>query len=277
MARTQEQIQRGIILDVQATLELAPIASNTSRRADWRHWTFIVAGAMLLLEQIIDVFKAENDAKIAKAIPGTPSWLTQKIYEFQYSATNPQVVQLVDLAPKYPVIDESLRIITRASVVTTLANTTIIKAAKSEPPAALSNTELASLQSYVGIIGVAGINYICKSDNPDQVYLDVEVYYDGQYSTVIAGTVQNAIDNYLANLPFNGQLKTSDLEFAIRGVLGVNDVLLKNVKVRADSTTFADGTFLVQNNTVISRLFPTIAGYVVPENTVANNIVFIAV
>lgn len=277
MARDQEQIQQGIILDVQAQPELAEISSNTSRRADWRLWTFVISGAILLLEQLIDVFKAETDDKILKAIPGTPSWLTRKIFEFQYSATNPQVVQLVDLAPKYPVIDESLRIITRASVVTTLANTTVIKAAKSEPPAALSNTELSSLQSYVGIIGTAGINYVCKSDNPDQVYLDIEVYYDGQYSTVIAGTVQNAIDNYLANLPFNGQLKTSDLDFAVRGVVGVNDVLLKNVKVRADATAFADGTFLVQNNTVISRLFPTIAGYVVPENTVSNNIVYIAV
>lgn len=276
MARDLDTIQQGIIADVQAQPELATALTSTSRRAIWRLITFVQASAILLLEQIIDVFKAENEIKISQAIPGTRTWLTKKVFEFQYSATNPQIIQLVNLAPVYPVIDESLRLITRCSVVSTISNVVIIKVAKNEPPEKLTTTELNSLQAYVDIIGVDGINYVCKSTAADEIYIDAEVYYDGQYSTVIAGTVNNAIETFLANLPFNGELKLSDLEFSIRNVIGVNDVLLKNVKVRADATAFADGTFLVQNNTVISRLFPTISGYVILESSVSNNIIFIA-
>ncbi|MBC7383024.1 MAG: hypothetical protein H7296_08525 [Bacteroidia bacterium] len=274
--RTIEQIQAAIIADVQAQTELASFSSNTSRRAIWRVWTFVQALAILLLEQIIDVFKVENDLKISMAIPGTRAWLTKKVFEFQYSSTNPQIVQLVNLAPKYPVLDESLRIITRCSVVSTISNIVIIKSAKNDPPQALSSPEITSLKAYIDIIGVDGINYICVSSAPDQIYIDCEIYYDGQYSTVIQGTVGNAINTFLATLPFNGELKLSDLEVKIRSVVGVNDVLLKNVKMRSDATPFVSGTFLVQNNAVISRLFPTVAGYVILENSVSNNINYIA-
>lgn len=266
MARTIEQIQASIITDIQATPELAE-ANSTSKRAIWRLFAYVQASAILLLEQIIDVFTTENDIKISKAIPATASWLNAKVFEFQYSATNPQIVQLINFAPVYPVIDASLRLISRCSVVTTISNQVIIKVAKNEPPVALTTTELNSLQSYINNIGIVGVNYNCQSLISDKIYIEAEIYFDGQYSTVIAGTVENAINNFLSKLSFNGNLKISDIELAIRNVVGVNDVLLKNIKMRSDATAFVDGTFLVQNNTVISRIFPTIAGYVVAETT----------
>jgi hypothetical protein len=269
MARTIEQIQAGIIADIQATPELAE-ANSTSRRAIWRLFTFVQASAILLLEQIIDVFTAENDLKISKAIPATASWLNAKVFEFQYSATNPQIVQLVNFAPAYPVTDTSLRLITRCAVVTTIANQVIIKVAKSEPPTALTSTELSSLQSYINNIGIVGVSYNCQSLASDKLFIDAEVYYDGQYSNVISATVIDAINTFLARLSFNGVLKVSDIELAIRNVVGVNDVLLKNIKMRSDATPFVNGTFLVQNNTVISRLFPTASGYIVGETTTGN-------
>lgn len=276
MSRTIEQIEAAIIADVQAEPALSDISSNTSRRAIWRLLCFVMASAVLLLEQIIDVFKAENEIKINSATPATEQWLTDRVFKFQYSATTPQVIQLVDLAPVYPLIDPTLRVVTRCSVVTTLSNTVNIKTAKNEPPVALSPTELASLQSYVNVIGVPGVFYNCSSGEADRVYIDANIYYSGQYSTVIEGTVTNAINTFLANLPFNGQFKISDLELTIRSVIGVTDVLVNNVKIRANSTAFASGTFLVQNKTTISRLFNTIAGYVILEDTVTNNLNFIA-
>lgn len=276
MSRTIEQIEAAIIADVQTEPALNDISSNTSRRAIWRLLCFVMASAVLLLEQIIDVFKAENEIKINSATPATEQWLTDRVFKFQYSATTPQVIQLVDLAPVYPLIDPTLRIVTRCSVVTTLSNTVNIKTSKNEPPVALSPTELASLQSYINVIGVPGVFYNCSSGEADRVYIDANIYYSGQYSTVIEGTVTNAINTFLANLPFNGQFKISDLELTIRSVIGVTDVLVNNVKIRANSTAFASGTFLVQNKTTISRLFNTIAGYVILEDTVANNLNFIA-
>jgi len=266
MARTIEQIQASIIANIQSTPELAE-ANSTSTRAIWRLFSYVVAVAILLLEQIIDVFKAENETALSQAIPNTASWLTKKIFEFQYSATNPQIIQLNNLIPSYNVVDTSLRIITRASVVTTVSNRVIIKVAKSEPPVALASGELSSLQGYINALGVAGVQYNCISQDADRVYINADIFYNGQYSSTIQGTVINAIQLFLANLSFNGQLKISDLELAIRNTVGVNDILIKDIKVRDSFTTFENGTYLIQNKTTISRLFPTIAGYIVEEDT----------
>ena len=179
-------------------------------------------------------------------------------------------MQLVNFAPVYPVIDPSLRLISRCSVVTTISNQVIIKVAKQNPPVALTSGELSSLQSYINQIGIIGVNYNCVSLTSDKIMIDAEIYFDGQYSTVIVGTVTNAINTFLSQLSFNGVLKVSDIELAVRNVVGVNDILLKNVKMRSDATAFVDGTFLVQNNTVISRIFPTVSGYIVGETTVGN-------
>jgi hypothetical protein len=272
MARTIEQIQASIITDIQATPELAQ-ANSTSSRAIWRLFAYVQASAILLLEQIIDVFRTENDLKISQAIPATASWLNAKVFSFQYSSTNPQIIELVDFAPIYPVIDPSLRLISRCSVVTTVTNQVIIKVAKNEPPVALSTPELNSLQAYINNIGIVGVNYNCQSSNPDKICIDAEIYYDGQYSTVISGTVINAITTFLSKLSFNGVLKVSDIEIIIRSVIGVNDVLIRNLKMRSDATPFAGGTFLIQNNTVISRIFPTVSGYVVEETTAGQTFV----
>jgi hypothetical protein len=75
-------------------------------------------------------------------------------------------------------------------------------------------------------------------------------------------------------------LKISDIEIVIRSVVGVDDVLIKNLRMRSDATAFIDGTFLIQNNTVISRVFPTVSGYIVQETTAgqtfADKLTFIA-
>jgi hypothetical protein len=280
MARTIEQIQSAIITDIQATPELAE-ANSTSKRAIWRLFAYVQASAILLLEQIIDTFITANELKISQGIPATASWLNSKVLEFQYSATNPQIVQLVNFVPVYPVIDKSLNLITRCSVVTTLSSQVIVKVAKNDPPVALTSTELSSLQSYINQIGVIGVNYNTQSLTSDKLYIDAEVYFDGQYSTVISARVISAINTFLSTLSFNGILKVSDIELAIRGVVGVSDVLLKNVKMRSDVTPFTGGTFLIQNNTVISRIFPTISGYIIGETTTGNTftdkLTFIAV
>jgi hypothetical protein len=170
MSRTIEQIQQSIITDFQAQPELAQ-ANSTSTRAIWRLFTFVQASAILLLEQIIDVFKSDTENTIAKSIPNTANWITSKVYQFQYSATNPQIVQLIDYAPIYPVTDPTLRLITRCSVVSTISNKVIIKVAKGTTPTALSSGELASLQDYINTIGVAGINYLCLSTSSDKIYI----------------------------------------------------------------------------------------------------------
>jgi hypothetical protein len=91
--------------------------------------------------------------------------------------------------------------------------------------------------------------------------------------------VIDAINTFFASLPFDGSMKLLDLEIAIRNVQGVNDVVFQNVQARADGTSFGSGTYLVQSQTVVGRIWPTVAGYIVGETTsgqtLANTLNFI--
>lgn len=266
MARTIDDIQQQIITNVQATPELAG-ATSTSKRAIWRLWTYVVAVAINLFEQLQDVFLAQSESIVALSAPQTAQWVQDRAFKFQYDATNPQVIQLIDLVPQYPVVNPDLRIVTRCSVRSTGSGRVQVKVAKSDPPEALDGLQLAALQSYMSLIGVAGIAYNCTTAAPDKLYVAASIYYKGGYSAIISGTVIAAIEAYFAAIPFDGNMKLLDLEIAIKNVPGVNDVVFQNVSARYDSTPYGTGTYLVQNNTVISRQWATVAGYIVGETT----------
>lgn len=269
MARSIDTIQQQIIDYKEASTELTGLSTD-SRRGIWRAWTRVVATVIGLFEQLLDVFKADVENKIAQAAPCTAAWLQAKVFEFQYDALNPQVIDLVDLVPTYPTVNENLRIVTRCSVKSNLSNVVTIKTAKSDPPQALAVAEVSALQDYVDTIGMAGIVYQVSSGNPDRLYIKANIYHKGQYAAVIQANVIAAIEAYLAALPFDGQLLISDLESAILAVEGVNDVVLENVKARANTVALGSATGLVLNNQLIYRAWNTVAGYIVQEDTASN-------
>jgi hypothetical protein len=271
MARSINEIQATIIANVQAQPELAA-ANSTSKRAIWRLWTYVVAVAINFLEQLMDIFQAEAEATVALSAPQTAQWVQDRVFRFQYDATNPQIVQLINLVPEYPVVDPTLRIVTRCSVKSNLSNQVSIKVAKDEPPIPLVLGEVSALQSYIDIIGVAGVDYLVTSTASDKFYIDADIFYNGQYSAVIQSNVINTIEAFFAAIPFDGSVKLLDLEIAIRNTLGVSDVVFNNIRARRDSDALAIATYLVQNNELISRLWPTISGYVVGETTVGNTL-----
>ncbi|MGN7818790.1 hypothetical protein ACTJJB_01600 [Chitinophaga sp. 22536] len=270
MARQISQIQQQILDQVAADPVLSPALTSTSKRAIYRLWAYITSVAIGMLEQLMDIFSAAIETTVSKGAPASAAWIQDRVFKFQYNADVPQIVQLVNLAPTYPVVDPSLRIITRCSVTTNIANNVIVKVAKGEPPQALSPAQLSAVQSYVDTIGAAGVSYNVISTDPDLLYIQGQVFYNGQYSDVISANVIQAINTFLAQLPFNGQMRISSLEFAIRNVVGVTDVLLQNVAARAYNTSFGGVPNMVLNNQVISRLWPTVSGYMIPETTAGN-------
>ena len=232
---------------------------------------------------MLDSFLTNVETQVNASAGASILWLQAKMFQFQYDATIPQVVQLINTVPQYPVVDATKQIITACSVTSSLSNQVTIKVAKSNPYVALVSAELTAAQSYINTIGAAGISYTVISLNPDKLYVQASIYYQGQYSTVIQQNVIDAINSFLQNLSitnFNGSMKISDLEGVIRNVAGVNDVILNNVKGRDDASTFANGVDLVLNNTVISRQWDTVAGYIVQETTsgktFADSLIFIA-
>jgi len=273
MARSVSEINSYIVDNLVAQFASIGITidpTTWSKRNLLRAICYTVAIAQALEEQLQDAFMSDVEDAVAVASAASFAWIQAKMFEFQYSATDPQFVTLVNLVPVYPVVDPTLRIITACSVTSDISQSVTIKLAKGNPFQALSSLELSSAQGYIDEIGDAGIDYECVSLNPDQLYVDADVYYQGQYASVIQSTVIQAITDWLASLAvtkFDGKIKVSDLEDEIRNIPGVNDVVLNNVRARPDSVLFAAGIDLVLGTQVLQRQYSTEAGYIVPETT----------
>lgn len=272
MARTVDNIQTDIINKVESSADLSGLTSQ-SRRSIWIMFTYVFAYIQSLFEQKTDIFKTEIENIVDVAAPNTAAWVQNRVFKFQYDATTPQVITLNNLVPSYPTINADLQIVTRCSVKADLSNNVKIKVAKSEPHVALTAPEKSALQDYVSTIGCAGINYLVSSSDSDKLYVEADVYYQGQYSAIISDSVIAAIEAFLAALPFDGQVLLSDLERTIRTTTGVKDVVLKNVKARANGTAFSSATSLVTSNAVISRNWNTVAGYIVGETETGETLV----
>jgi hypothetical protein len=242
--------------------------NSTSNSAIYTLWKYIVATQMYLQETLWDIFKLDIEAKIKAAAVGSAAWLQSKVLEFQYDSVTPQVLTVgSDFSINYTTVDATKRIITRCAVNRTSQRTVLVKVAKSDPPVALSAPELSSLSGYLDDICFAGVNYIASSLASDKLYLKAEIFYDGQYASTISTNVSLSINNYLANLPFDGKVKVMGLIDAIQSTEGVTDVLIQDLAIRTDATAFASKTYIVQGNTTLIPLYQLSAGYIVEETT----------
>jgi hypothetical protein len=294
MARSIQTIYNEIIASVQADTNLYDPSNpdpnkrgltSTSRVAIWRLWAWIVATAQALLEQLIDTYKVEIETIVDQAPSGNALWLQRQVFKFQYSATDPQIVQLDTILffPYYTTISENQRIVTQCSV-TTLPNKIVsVKVAKGgSNPIPLDATELSALTSYLSFINFAGVYFNLISDNPDLMYLGVDVYYNGAYSGVIQANVETAINNYLTNAnanSFNYTAYLSKIVDVIQGVEGVNDVVLKQVEVRPHFVSVANAYIMVDNYQTFIRQYNPYAGYMIPDTaggrTLADSITYV--
>jgi hypothetical protein len=267
MAQTTAYWQKKMLAAIAANPILSQMTSP-STVAVFRLFTFVVAECINLAELAIDLLKVEIEEIASKAAPSTDAWVQNEVFKFQYSATSPQTVQLVDFVPSYAVVDESLQIITRCSVRTLPNRIVSVKVAKGTTPGALSGLELTSLEAYLGEISPAGVQYSVISAAADKLFLAADIYYDGQYAGVISANVIAAINAFLAALDFDGMVRTSALADAIQAVTGVKDVVINDLAMRADATLFANKTYLVQGYDTQLNRYPTAAGYVIEETTV---------
>ena len=213
-----------------------------------------------LFEQLQDAYKEELELIAASAIPGTQAWIKEKVLEFQYDALNNQYIQLIDLIPTYNEVDEDLRIISRVAVIEGGNGIVTVKVATGDSPAPLDSLQITALEEYLDVILPAGVTPVVSSTDSDKIYIDAEVFYDGQFVASIAQDVEDAINEYFANLDFNGVVLVSKIQDAIQGVTGVKDILINEVRARKDTTVFASAS-------TVLRQWTTVAGYVVEETT----------
>jgi hypothetical protein len=286
MARTISEIQQAMIADLVAAAAAVGVTIVPSEWSDYDYrqlLTYIAAVANGTTEQSWDAFRVDVESKVAVAAPQTAPWVRAQMLKFQYDATTPQVMQFdnVNYAPYYPTVDATKQIIKYCSVVPGLSGSATVKVAKQVAgvPAALTTPEKSAAQSYVNLLTVPGIALSIDSSSSDKIYIAATIWFQGAYAAVIRDTVAAAIQGYLAAIPFNGVVLLSDIEAAIKGVPGVNDVVFTNVQARKNGTAYGSGTVLVigvdgvnPTGNVIQRNWDTVAGYIVAETTTGHEL-----
>jgi hypothetical protein len=265
MARTVAQIKQSMLDAKNADPTLSALTS-TSQTAKWNLYYFIVASCIAIFEQLQDLFKTDLEAIASTAAPSTPQWTRNKVLKFQ----NGDIAELntTTFTVEYPTINTANQILTRCAVITAPNRTVLIKVAKSNPPAPLSLIEKASLQRYIETFNPAGIAFTIINENSDKMEVAATIYYNGQYSAVISTNVVAALNNYMANLPFNGVISTQAVVDAMQAAEGVISVSLARILVRKDTVAYGAGVTLYNLSTGVDSVqYQTIAGYVVQETT----------
>lgn len=240
MARTIAQIQQSIYEVVDANDTLKTRLYATSVVSIFRLIAFVVSSVIWAFEVILDTHKDGTQAIIRNEKAHTPMWYRQKAFAFQYG---------YDLMPDsdvYAIDDPTARIIAYCAVdeiETTEGLFLNIKVAKDvdgllaqltgewptiNEPGSGSGEKLA-FANYFKRIKDAGVWIRFVSRDADSLRLNLEVYYD---PLVIDGTgkrldgtndepLQDAIDNYLQNLKFNGEYSNVKLTDAMQAVDGI--------------------------------------------------------
>jgi hypothetical protein len=270
MARTISQIKQQILTE-KATYSELNVLNNPSTTSLFNLWAYITAVCISVLENLQDVFITEVETIVNRGVVGSKAWLDYQIRRFQY--TNILILDTVTFLYKYANSDVSKEIISRVSISDGINKEIIIKVAKSEPPTPLTTDEKDALNSYLKQIVTAGVSTNLISTDSDKVILTAQIYYDGQYSSVIKDNVIIGIKNYLLNLPFDTQIRVSSIQDSIQNVLGVKDVIINYLEVRADAQAMGTGAKLVVNNQVLNRQISLYSGYAVEETTALNGFI----
>ena len=213
--------------------------NSTSRVSVWLKLLYIVAFCLQHLREYFKAHRNEVDYKLANLRWGTLPWYRQKALAFQYGFDLVADTDVFVNGIQQQQIEES-KIIKYAAVNDgDKPGVLIVKVAgenKGVLAPILPEAKLA-LENYFNEIKGAGhritvINYLAE-----KLLLNIDIYYDALVLTshgvsILNGNkpVEDAVNEFMKELPFNGELILQDLIDRIQKAEGVEIVHLKSVK-----------------------------------------------
>jgi hypothetical protein len=284
MARTIQEIQTEI-LDEKAKHAELDVLNSTSKVSIWRLFVYIISYAIFTLELIFDAHRSEVSSMISELKPHTARWYRNKALAFQYG---------FDL---YPDTDkfrnenhteeeiESSKIVKYSAVVESDTESRLIIKIAGESNGVLSpitQQQQESFQAYIDEIRDAGVPVTVINYLPDLLHLNITIKRDplvldsqGNAIAPINGNIRpvdNAIAQFLKQLPFNGELVLSSLTDALQLVSGVLDIQIES----ASSAWIdpANNNYGKAQGIYMSKVPES--GYFATENQEGNNLIKIA-
>lgn len=248
MARTITDIQNGIYAKIAADPTLP---NSISQSATYRRFIFIISYAIALLESLFDTHNQEVENIIQTKFPHRLSWYRTKALAFQYGF---DLIQDTDKYDNTGFTDEEIEAtkVIKYSAVTKSGGQLRIKIA-TETAGVLAPIEpevKESFDAYIDEIADAGVNYLVINLLPDILLLNIQIYRDplvldanGMSILNANYPVQDAINEYMKELPFNGELVLAHLVDKLQQVPGVKIPHIVNAESKAiniDTNVYQD-------------------------------------
>lgn len=227
----------------------------------------VFAYCVLILEQIFDQHKKEIDTAIYEQKSGTPRWYRNMALSFQYG------FDLLTDSDKFEntgfTIDQidASKIIKYCSVKESgESNRLVVKVAGESANALipLTTLQLESFSQYMEEIKYAGVRLNIVNNPADKLLLTMVVYrdvlvIDANGNNILNGgkPVEQAINAYIRNLPFDGELVLNDLIEKLRAVDGVDNAHI----VVATSSAYDTVTLAFSEYAPINVKTIPVAGY----------------
>jgi len=199
---------------------LTRLTSN-SKVAIWKLWAYTTAVVIWTQEKLWDLFKVEVETIKANSFVGSLTWWESKAKEFQYGDT--LVVDPITYAISYATLDIVKQIIEHSACIE-FGGKVYLKVRRLDIDI-LSVPELEAFKSYVNSIKFAGTQVVIYNLNADDLKLNYEVFYNPIIDeAIVKAQIESAVNNYISNIPFNGELDINALNVLMKSVNGVKAV-----------------------------------------------------
>lgn len=236
MARSIELIQNEMLTNIAANENMVAL-NSTSKTAIFRLFTYIVAFAIWTLEFIYDTHSAEIDTKLANQKSGTLTWYRTMSLRFQYGFDLVQDKDVFDNGNATAEQIEASKIIKYAAVNESDDTSRVILKIAGETNGVLSDfddpAQVEAISQYINEIRVAGVQVTIVNYKADRLYLNIQIKRDalvldenGMSKLDANYPVNEALQAFMKQLKFNGELQLSALIDKLQLIPGVLDATL---------------------------------------------------
>jgi len=208
-----------------------------------------VAIAMFVMQELYDQFKIDISSILSAQMSGTVNWYAYKAMLFQFGMNLVTEKDYYDNTGLTSAQIVAMRIVKNAAAVEARDKSILyVKIATDSPTGdrqPLSPAQLIAFKQYLNTISYAGVRISVINDPPDEMRLKIDIYYDPMILDAsgrrLDGTddtpVQNAIRNFLKNLPFNGTYTNQALVDTLQILPGVRIAEIKSASSRFGAFT----------------------------------------
>lgn len=232
---------------------------------------YVFACAAYVMERLFVSHKADVEAEIELLTPHRALWYRNKVLAFMAGKT------LVDDTDNYDTTEMSdeeiaaCRVVKHATaneeVNTSVLTIKVAGETDSGTRCPLSAELATQLSAYIAEVKDAGVKITLVNQSPDVLNCAVDVYYNPLLTSNDVQTACRAsIDQYIANLPFNGEYSNMALLNALQTVEGV--------KIVNFTSATAQGVDDAQPVQINGRYTPA-AGYFVAGTISINMIAYV--